>query len=72
MERPAWITNDPAAAKALRAADRAYDKARAAASGLPLAEKLEAYRAARAARQRAYNDLICVAPDMTATKFLKG
>ncbi len=69
--RPSWISNDPQAIKALRAADRAYEKAQAAAANLPLAEKIEAYRAARCARQAAYNDLMTVAPDMTAMEFVK-
>jgi hypothetical protein len=71
MFRPEWITNDPEAAKALIAADRAYEKAQSDAVHLPLAEKIEAYRAARYARQEAYNDLMTVAPTMTATNFVK-
>lgn len=67
---PSWISNDPVATKALKAADRAYDKARTAAANLPLADKIEAYRAAREARQKAYNDLMAVAPDMAATAFV--
>jgi hypothetical protein len=50
-----WVTNDPAAAKVLRNADLQYDKALAAASSLPLAQKIVAIRAAREARQAAYD-----------------
>jgi hypothetical protein len=52
--QPGWITNSPEAARALRAADAAYDRALAAAAGLRLAEKVEAIRAARAARDATY------------------
>ena len=47
-----WLTNDPVAANKLRAADKAYDHARACAGGLSLAEKVIALRKARAARDR--------------------
>jgi hypothetical protein len=71
-EYPAWITNDPKAVKALKAADRAYDRARAAAVDLPFDQKIEAYRAARCERQAAYNDLMSVAPDMAVGEFVSG
>ncbi len=57
MQTPHWITNDPAAAKALKAADKAHDKARALAANLPLADKIIAYRAAKDARAAAYDKL---------------
>jgi hypothetical protein len=69
-KRPSWISNDPNAVKVLKAADRAYEKSRADAAGIPLAEKIEAYRVARCVRQAAYNDLMAVAPDMTAIDFV--
>lgn len=53
----AWLTNDPQAAAQLRAADRAFDTAYAAASSLPLAEKLVALRQARIDRAKAYADI---------------
>jgi hypothetical protein len=54
---PGWLTNDPEAAKKLRKIDAEYERARAAASGLPLAEKVEAYRKAKEVRQKAYDQL---------------
>ena len=42
-----WVTNIPAVAKKLRAADRAYAAAREKAKDLPLAEKVYAYRVAK-------------------------
>ena len=48
-----WFSNDPIVAKALRAADRRYEKARSAARDLPLAEKIVALRAAKADRKAA-------------------
>jgi len=57
MNTPHWITNDPAAAKALKAADKAHDKARAFAAHLPLADKIIAYREAKEARAAAYDKL---------------
>lgn len=53
-----WLTNDPEIAAALRAADEAYAKARDKAKGLPLAEKVAAYRAADAARELTYSAVI--------------
>lgn len=50
----AWLTNDPIAAKQLKAIDRAFNKARAAAQDLPLQQKFEAYRAAKLIRDGAY------------------
>jgi len=44
---PDWITNATECAKALKAADREYFAARAAAERLPLADKIEAYRLAK-------------------------
>lgn len=55
MTNPTWITNIPSVAKKLRAADRAYEAARAAAINLPLAEKVHAYQMAREARALAYS-----------------
>jgi hypothetical protein len=49
-----WLTNDPEAARALRAADKAHDKARAKAINLPLAEKVKAYRQAKDIKIAAY------------------
>ena len=42
-----WITNNPKAAKALRAADLAYEQAVALMGGMLLADKIVAVRAAR-------------------------
>lgn len=50
-----WITSDPAIAAQLRDVDRQYDAARKAAAQLPLAQKVEALRAAKAARADAYH-----------------
>ena len=49
-----WVTNNPEAAARLRAADDACDRAMRAASGLRLADKIDAIRSARAARDAAY------------------
>jgi hypothetical protein len=49
-----WVTNNPNAAKALKAADAKYEKAKTAASNLPLKEKVAALRKAKEARQAAY------------------
>jgi hypothetical protein len=49
-----WLTNIPEAATALTAADNAWRTARKAAEHLPLTEKVEAYRAAKTARDFAY------------------
>lgn len=49
-----WVTNDKAAARALKRADRAYAKAREAAKGLVLADKLKAISEARAVKARTY------------------
>jgi hypothetical protein len=49
-----WLTNDPEAAKKIIKADKDYAKARAAAVDFPLAEKIEAYRVAKEAREIAY------------------
>lgn len=46
-----WLTNDPTAARRLRAADRRHDAARKAAAHLPLADKVAAYRVAKLARR---------------------
>lgn len=47
MTRPGdWLTNDPHAAALLRAADIRWRAARILAECLPLAEKIEAFRAA--------------------------
>lgn len=50
-----WLTNDPQAAKRLRAADRKFERALISAQGLPLALKVTALRIAREARQSAYD-----------------
>jgi hypothetical protein len=42
-----WITNNPEAADKLKAAEKVYQAARAAAICLPMAEKLVALRAAQ-------------------------
>ena len=49
-----WITNHKPSAKALTAADRAYDKAKLAAQGLSLADKIVALREAKSAKVKAY------------------
>ena len=49
-----WVTNDPIAAEKLRAADRAYERAKIMASNLPLGAKIDAHRAARRERDAAY------------------
>lgn len=51
---PAWVTNSPEAARKLQAADAAYHRAKAAASGLRLVEMIAAIRAARVERDAAY------------------
>jgi hypothetical protein len=51
---PEWITNSPTIAAALRAADDELTRAREAARGLSLAEKIEALRSAKAAHRKAY------------------
>lgn len=53
-----WITNDRAAARKLRRADEQFTAARARAADLPLAEKVEAYRAAKAALEAAYAKVV--------------
>jgi hypothetical protein len=53
----AWITNVPEMAALLRQIDEHYEAAREAARGLPLAEKVVAYREARLARQTAWEAL---------------
>jgi hypothetical protein len=53
----AWLTNDPQAAAQLRQADAEFDAAMSAASGLVLAEKIEAIRKAKIARARNYADI---------------
>lgn len=53
-----WVTNDPTAAARRRAADAAYESARAAASSLPLAEKVVAYRHAAAERRAIYDAVV--------------
>ena len=57
-----WLTNDLQAAEALRAADRQWEAARKAVENLPLAEKIEAYRAAKDARREAYDAVHMVRP----------
>ncbi len=50
-----WLTNDPEAAKALRNAERAFNKAKSAASNLSLADKVFALKTAQNIRQAAYD-----------------
>jgi uncharacterized membrane protein YkoI len=57
-----WITNNPEAAKALCAADLRYERAKSLASGLKLSQKVEAYRAAKAAREAEYAAVSAGAP----------
>lgn len=52
-----WMTNDPDMAKRLCRIDADYAAARIAASHLPLADKVAAYRAATEARREALRDL---------------
>ena len=52
--RAHWLTNDREAARMLREADLDYAIAIADATGLPLADKIIAHRAARAERDAAY------------------
>lgn len=49
-----WVTNDSAAAKLLRTADRRYEAAKRAASGLQLADKVAALRRAKEQREMDY------------------
>jgi 1,2-phenylacetyl-CoA epoxidase catalytic subunit len=49
-----WLTNSPKVAKKLRLADNRYDRARKAAVGLKLAEKVEAIRNAKERRDADY------------------
>ena len=53
-----WITNNPQIAEKLRAADRRYELAKVRAQGLTLGAKIEAYRAAKEARQAEYDAII--------------
>ena len=48
-----WLTNDPKAAKRLKAVDAAYEAEKAAATSLRLADKVSALRAAKANRNAA-------------------
>jgi hypothetical protein len=49
-----WLTNSPAAAAALRCADKRFHDARIAAADLPLADKIIAFRAARERAEQDY------------------
>lgn len=49
-----WVTNDPATAEKLLQADERYEIAKLMARDLPLAQKIDALRAARRARDTAY------------------
>ncbi len=49
-----WVTNNPVAAKKLRAADMRYERAKIMTQGMRLGEKVEAQRAAKAQRQAEY------------------
>ncbi len=66
-----WLTNDPESAKAFIAADKAHDVAREAAKGLPLAQKIEAYRAAKEARRLAYAEIMKPASTKMALSFMR-
>lgn len=57
MDEP-WITNDGRIARALRRADTEYRAARERAHGLSLADKLEAFRAAKVARDATYKAIL--------------
>ena len=52
--RFSWVTNDPDAAKRLRAAERTYQLALAATCNMCLADKVAAIKAARLAKEAAY------------------
>lgn len=53
-----WVTNNPEAAKRLRAADNAYELAKIRAQGKTLGEKIEAYRVARLVREAEYETIL--------------
>lgn len=53
-----WITNNPEAARKLRAADRRFDKARRALAGKPLAEKVAALRELKQKRAAEYSRIM--------------
>ena len=52
---PMWLTNDPEAAKILRAIDRAYDRGIEKCSCWPLEIKISYQRKLREKRQEAYD-----------------
>lgn len=54
MTKLDWVTNDPEAARLLRAVDRAYTRATAKAANWPLKEKVAAIRRARETRDASY------------------
>ena len=56
--KPIWLTNCPIASTKLTAADAAYAKAKLAAQGLNLADKIIALRNAKAAKVKAYGDAV--------------
>ncbi len=60
-----WITNDPDAAKVLRRADNRYTLAKIRAQGLTLAEKIDAHRAARTARDAEYQTVRALCQEET-------
>ena len=55
--RYGWLTNDPAIALRLHNADVDYANARLAASALPFAQKIEAYRKALRNREAVYTQV---------------
>jgi hypothetical protein len=57
-----WVTNDPEAARKLRAIDRDYEKVKAGTVGLSLAGKVETIRKAKAARRAAYDAILTENP----------
>lgn len=57
MSALSWVTNDPEAARKLRAADDKFLRAHREASCLPLAQKVAALRKAKADRQAAYEEV---------------
>lgn len=49
-----WLTNNPTAARKLRAVDKKYEKARKALPPMPLAEKIEAIKRLKESRAMDY------------------
>jgi neutral trehalase len=55
---PAWFTNNPEIAARLRKVDEHYNHMRASVANAPLADKVEVYRKARAAREASYKTIM--------------